>query len=232
MNFYKHMESQKIIEDKIEYTFKEKSLLLDALTHPSNKSKRTKSYQRLEFLGDKILSFIITKELFFHFPEYSEHLLSKHHNFLVSRKFLSKMAKEINIDQAIIISKGEEKCLGRSRESNLADACEALLGAIYIDSNLIEVERVVLRFWKKYIHDKECFQNFDPKSELQEFTQKYYSQTPEYILLEKQGEDHDPKFRIKVQIQSHNATGEGRSKKEAQEKAAKNFLLSHKDAPK
>jgi ribonuclease-3 len=216
------------LEEKLDYKFNNKELLISALSHPSNNNLYSKQYQRLEFLGDKILSFVITKELFLHNAQATEAFLTKLHNSLVNERTLSYLAKKLNLHDAIILSKGEEKCQGRDKNSILADSLEALIAAIYLDSNLIHAENFIKLLWKEFLYNQSVFVDLDYKSQLQELTQKHFAQIPEYILLKKEGPDHDPKFFIEVKASEYNAKGNGKSKKEAEEKAAKNFLAEIK----
>lgn len=222
-DFFEKKEFYKL-QNSLCYFFSNINLLTKALSHPSNKSKNSFQYQRLEFLGDKILSMIITDQLFKKFPRYSEEFLTKHHNFLVKEITLFKIAKEIGLDKAIIINKGEEKCGGRNRSSNLADALESLLGAIYLDSNLLSVEKVVKKFWGCYISDSDVFIGENPKSELQEFIQSVSNIFPKYKLINCKGEDHNPIFTIKVEFEGKFGVGIGKSKKLAEEEAARCLL--------
>ena len=217
------------LEKNILYSFRKKSLATQALSHPSVYNNKANQFQRLEFLGDKILSFIIADALFRHFDFYTEALLTKHHNFLVSTKVLCEISQKIKIQDLLILSKGEEKCEGRTKESNLANALEALIAAIFLDSNLSKTYEVVKHLWKDRLYDQDSFYNFDPKSQLQELSQKYFLQPPSYILEKKEGSEHNPVFFIQVKLNKYIAKGNGKSKKQAEFNAARAFLEQYKN---
>lgn len=215
-----------LVEENINYKFKDKKLLLLSLSHPSTNNNNN-YYQRLEFLGDKTLSFIIAKELFSFFPNYTESDLTKHHNFLVSKKTMSDIAKKIGIQKVLILSKAEEEQGGREKKSALVDALEALIGAIYLDSGLEKITIFVKKFWNNLLYDKTSHINSDPKSILQELIQKKFKIVPKYDVIDKKGEDHNPEFHIKIQVDKHSTIGIGKSKKHAEEIAAKDFLAKY-----
>lgn len=216
----------------IEYNFNDLSLLEEAMTHPSvfgNAKKNKKNspgsplqYQRLEFLGDAILSFIITELLIIQFPKENEGLLSKRKAHLVSGEVISQVAFEIGLSQIIKVDNKESILDGRRNKKILENGLEALIGAMYLDSNLIEVKKFITRFWQKILRTSEP--KTDPVSKLQEITQAIYKKLPDYEIEKIDGKDHLPMFLAKVKIGDIAKEAQGKSKKEAQREVATKFL--------
>jgi len=213
------------IEKILDYKFKDFELLNEALTHSSikknNKHKKVFNYERLEFLGDKILGFIISDLLFKKFPDFQEGNLSTLFQKYTNAKFLSKVAIRLNLNKFVVVQKGDSL---EKKDSIMSDLIEAIIAAIYIDSNIDNakffIENKILNNSNiKNVVDKH------PKSLLQEYSLKYYKKIPVYTVEDKTGPDHDPQFKVNVSINSHNfAFGEGSSTQKAQEDAAKNLL--------
>ncbi len=209
----------------LDYNFNDIELLNEALTHSSikknNKHKKVFNYERLEFLGDRILGFIISDLLFKKFPDFQEGDLSILFQKYTNTKFLSKTAIRLNLNKFVVAQKGDSL---EKKDSIMSDLVESIIAAIYIDSNLdnarIFIENKILNNLKiKQIIDKH------PKTLLQEYSLKYFKIIPVYKVEEKYGPDHDPQFRVIVSINSNNcAVGEGSSIQKAQENAAKNLL--------
>ena len=174
------------LEKILNYNFKNKELLKEALTHPSvscNNSKTKRfNYERLEFLGDSILSMIINEYLFRKHKNETEGELSKRKAFLVSKNTLYKISKQMKFNDFIILSRGEEQCGGRENISNLENIVESIIGAIYLDSDFDTIKQFILNIWSK-IDENEKKPPKDPKTELQEWTQGRYKVLPEYKLL-------------------------------------------------
>lgn len=220
------MSTVKEFQEKSGYKFRNKDLLIEALTHPSALGKRDskvskrKNYERLEFLGDSVLSMIIAEFLIDQYKTENEGNISKRHTALVCGSTLAKIAKIIDIPSMIIMSKGEESSGGRDNEHILENVVESLIGAMYLDGGLEEARKFIHRFWKSL-----ALRNIqpprDPKTELQEISQAYNKSLPVYDLVEQRGTAHEPLFVVKVCIDSKGeALGEGKSKKEAEKKAA------------
>lgn len=216
----------KEFQEKSGYTFKDRDLLMEALTHPSALGKREsrglkkKNYERLEFLGDSVLSMIIAEFLIKQYKNESEGNISKRHTALVCGSTLAKIAKRIDIPSMIIMSKGEESSGGRENEHILENVVESLVGAIYLDGGLEESRKFIHRFWRDMAL-KNIQPPRDPKTELQEMSQAYNRSLPIYELVEQRGTAHEPLFVVKVKIEGKGeALGEGKSKKEAEKKAA------------
>jgi len=211
---------------KIDYTFKNESLLEKALTHPSlYKDDRLKSYERLEFFGDKVLNFILAELLFQKHPDASEASLSVMHSNLANTKCIVDVAQDIALGDFIKMELSEVRNLGKENSKVLENAMEAVIGAIYLDSDLAQTQEVVAGLWSKYIDDLETISQRDSKSMLQEWAQKHTKPIPEYTVKQKTGDSHNPVFTIEVAIQGlEPITAEGPSKKSAQQKAAAKLL--------
>jgi ribonuclease-3 len=213
------------IEKILDYKFKDINLLDEALTHSSiktnNKHKKVFNYERLEFLGDRILGFVISDLIFKKFPNFQEGDLSILFQKYTNTKFLSNVAISLNLNKFVVVQKGDAL---EKKDSIMSDLIESIIAAIYIDSNLDNakffIENKILNNSNiKNVVDKH------PKSLLQEYSLRYYKKIPVYTVEEKTGPDHDPQFKVNVSINSHNyAFGEGSSTQKAQEEAAKNLL--------
>lgn len=214
---------------RISYQFQDIKLLDEALTHPSlsKENKDKPNYQRLEFLGDKVLSLVISEFLIKKYPSEAEGDLSKRHAALVSGEFLSQLALEIGVEEVLQLSLGEKKLGGKTNKRNLENALEALIGAIYFDSDYENTRNFILRFWHEYL-EKDITPPKDPVSELQELVQLETKQLPEYIIVKSGGLDHAPNFiaRVKIPLKNLEFEASGKSKKEAQREVAKIALKS------
>ena len=187
-------------EKKINYKFKNKNLFDLALTHSSFKNKKNTNYERLEFLGDRVLSLILSEYLFLNYPNENEGALSKRLSNLVSKQTLLEIAYEINIKDILRVDYSEEQNLKLKKNTSiLSDVCEALIGAIYLDSDLKSAKTFIFKFWKKKI-TKNISPPQDPKSFLQEVAQKKGLDLPKYILKNKEGPAHNPKFKVEVSL--------------------------------
>ena len=185
-------------EKKINYKFKNKSLIDLAFTHSSFKNKINKNYERLEFLGDRVLSLVISEDLFLKYSNEDEGALSKRLSDLVSKQKLLEVANEISIKEMLKIDQFEKKNLKLKKNiSILSDVCESLIGAIYLDSNLENAKKFISKYWKKKI-SKNILPPQDPKSLLQEVAQKKGLNLPKYILKNKEGPPHNPRFEVEV----------------------------------
>ena len=212
---------------KVGYRFSNRAILFNALCHASFSNEQSiiglRDNERLEFLGDAVLELAISDLLMDRFTEAEEGILSKYRAALVDEAGLCEVAKNIGLGKYLLLGKGEELSGGRQKPSILADAMEALIGAIYIDGGFEEAKRVVLRLFSSRIqdlHNKDTIYDF--KSLLQEFTQQQYKTTPVYRLVEDWGPPHDKVFRVSLSIKGRIvAHGEGKSKKEAEQRAAK-----------
>lgn len=218
------------VENLLDIQFADKFLLERALTHKSfpneNKELHMKDNERLEFLGDSVLSLTISTYIFKKFPHYPEGKLAKMRAVIVSAPILARKAREINIGNYMILGKGEEMTGGRNRDSILADVMEAIFGAIYIDKNYGKAYKFILDILKDVIEAVESGKYLDDyKTKLQELIQKDNLKRPKYEVVAEKGPDHDKTFTIKVGFKGDElGTGKGSSKKEAEQKAAKAAL--------
>jgi ribonuclease-3 len=217
------------LEDKIKIKFQDKNLLQSALTHRSylNENRRwpLAHNERLEFLGDAVLELITTEYLYRNFPN-PEGELTNFRSALVNYKMLSEIASSMELDKFILLSKGEAKDTGRARQVILANAIEALIGAIYLDAGFEAVRGFIDEF---VIHHLSEIINagkiLDPKSKFQELAQEKLGITPHYKVLAEWGPDHNKNFEVGVFIADKQiAKGVGSSKQEAEIAAAENGL--------
>ena len=219
-------------EKKIGYKFKNKNLINAALTHSSFKNIRNKNYERLEFFGDRVLSLVISEDLFLKYPNEDEGALSKRLSDLVSKQKLLEVAKEINIGEILKIDRFEKKNINLKKNiSILSDVCEALIGAIYLDTGLENAKKFILKYWRKKII-KNVLPPQDPKSLLQEIAQKKGLALPKYILKKKKGPQHNPRFEIEVFLKGiKKFSGNAKTIKIAEINAAKkmvDYILKNK----
>lgn len=217
-------------QKQINYSFNDGKLLITALTHTSfaneNDIPHYDNNQRLEFLGDAVLDLVVSEELFKKFPTYPEGDLTKIRAMVVCESKLAEKAKMINLGEHLLLGRGEEATGGRNRTSVLADAFEALIGAIYLDGGYENVRR----FIRNHLIDdalkigkEKDFKDY--KTALQELVQNDYKQQLEYKVCREEGPDHEKVFYISVNLDGKElGRGKGRSKKEAEQMAAKEAL--------
>ena len=213
------------IEEKIDYRFKKKDLLKVALTHSSHSGNSTNN-ERLEFLGDAVLELIISEYLFLS-HKLSEGKMTKIRSNIVCAESLSKAAYELQLGDHIFLGKGEIVTGGRQRKSNLANAFEALIGAVFLDSNFEMTRKVVLKVLESNIQLALSGALVkDYKTELQEYIQKNNDNVIEYVLDRSEGPEHNKTFYIKLIFNGECVSdGIGKSKKEVEQDAAKNYLM-------
>lgn len=220
------------LEERIGYKFRNSLLLAEALTHPSvgHESQRHHfNNQRLEFLGDAILQLVITEYLYQHFSSEAEGQLTKLRSRLVSRESLKVRAAALDLGQYLMIGRGEEASGGRRRASTLADAYEALIGAVYLDSDLETARRFILAQSKPDLEEvEEAPVDINPKGHLQELLQSISPSSPCYETLSESGPEHDKTFVVKCEWEGLVlGEGSGRSKKQAETAAAAD-AMKHK----
>ena len=219
----------KHIEERLGYSFLNRDLLQEALTHTTyvneHKELGLKDNQRLEFLGDTVINSIITARLFGLFPDEKEGQLTKKRAELISEVALAKIARHLCIGKFLSLGKGEEMDDGRKKVSLLADAYEALIGAIFLDSSYEKTSRVVQK------HYDEAFGAFDEisitdyKSLLLEFCQSQFKALPRIMVIHEQGPEHDKDFEVSVTLQDKViGRGKGKNKKQAAQFACKEAL--------
>ena len=205
---------------KVSHQFKNQVLLEEALTHPSfSKKNNTNNYQRLEFLGDAVLGLVIAEFLIKKYPDANEGELSKRHSYFVSGETLSQIAAQIGIGEVIKLSDGEKSAGGKTNKRNLENACEALIGAIYLDSNLENCQKFILENWQELL-DQNQTPPQDPVTYLQEIVQAKSKKLPVYNIEQTAGNSHQPIFTATLQIDQKQYHATGSSKKEAQRNVA------------
>ena len=214
-----------MVQRKLGYKFKNPALLETALTHSSYANEFScQSNERLEFLGDSLLGFIVSLVLYEKYPSFSEGALTKIKSRVVSGANFAKYAEHLGLRKSMRLGKGEEKTGGRKRESNNADAFEALVGALYFDAGYEETFNIVSKLVDEAVSE-DVFPG-DAKTELQEIVLKTFGTTPEYRVLSERGPLHKRIFTVEVVIPSGlTGKGEAASKKRAGQLAAKDILL-------
>jgi len=222
--------SMKELEDTINYTFIDKKNLLLALTHSSYSNEKKieglSSNERLEFLGDAVLNIVTSEYIYKNFPSLPEGEMTKTRASIVCEGSLMKCATKILLGKFLLLGKGEENTGGRTRTSILSDAFEALIGAIYLDAGLKEAGNFISSAMKELFGDLNSSEVFvDYKTHFQEIIQKTSDQKISYKILDEKGPDHDKVFIAQLSAGSKiHGTGKGKSKKEAEQNAAKEAL--------
>jgi ribonuclease-3 len=212
---------------KLDYTFKCPDLLAEAFRHSSYVNElgdgSVRDNERLEFLGDAVLDLAVSHILMEIFQESKEGDLSKFRASVVNERGLSQVAKELGLGEFLLLGKGEELSGGREKPSILANTVEALLGALYLDAGFTKTKEIIHKLFSPYIDQLDSGGGMDDyKSLLQEFTQETFKSRPEYVLVDESGPAHAKNFRVAVRVDGDVvAEGLGRSKKEAEQKAAK-----------
>ena len=224
------MTDLKKLEASLCYTFKDAALLRNALTHPSyvneKKINRIRSNQRLEFFGDSVLSVSVSEYIFLNLKSYPEGKLTELRAKVVCEKALADMARRLNVGEYLILGKGEIKSHGGDRDSTLSDAMEAIIAAVYLDGGFETAKKFVIDNMADLIEslteNEEAMHNC--KSELQELVQKN-GQTVNYTVVDEKGPEHEKVFKVAVMVDnSVIATGQGASKKKAEQNAAEQAL--------
>lgn len=215
-------------EQKIGYRFRDKKLITEALTHSSYANEGRKHLacnERLEFLGDSVLSVIVANHLFHKYQHDPEGELTKLRASLVCEKALDKFARKIGLGEYLYLGKGEEVTGGRERPSILADAFEAVLAAIYLDGGMEPARTFVLGFIPDKLDAAKAASLHDFKTNLQEVIQQNREEKIEYVLIGESGPDHNKTFEVEVHLNSNViGRGTGKSKKQAEQNAAKEAL--------
>ena len=211
-------------ENIIGYNFKDKSILKQSLTHPSSLKdknilfKHPNNFERLEFLGDRVLGLIVSNLLFHKYENFNEGDLSKKYSYLVQKNFLHKISEELFIRDILVYNfkKNNQKML----ISILSDSVESLIGAIFIDGGYKASYNFIKKFWSKYL-DIKILKTENPKTVLQELSQQRLKKLPEYKMINKKGPSHSPIFTITLKVLNLNKiTAKGSSIREAEKKAA------------
>ena len=215
------MENYKQLEQRLDYVFEDKQLIIEALTHKSH--KKPYNNERLEFLGDAVLDLIVGEFLYKEFPTEAEGVLSKIRASLVNESGFTILAKKIDLGRCIYLSLAEESNNGRDKPSLLSNAFEAVIGALYLEAGLKVCQDITIKLLKEtYPKIDLNTLSKDYKTTLQELTQATHGVTPEYIMLGSSGPDHKKEFEIAVVLNGKQiAKAKGKSKKEAQQASAK-----------
>jgi ribonuclease III len=214
------------LEQRISYEFNDRGLLREALTHGSvvdSGKKKRRSYDRLEFLGDRILGLIVAERLFDEHEDEAEGELAPRYNALVNRRACARAARAADLGAAVVLSASEEASGGRGKEAILADICESVLAAIYLDGGMDAARAFVTRFWGEAFEEVEDAPR-DAKTALQEWAAAQ-KRGLSYVMIEQSGPEHAPHFIIEARVDGYEAArGEGGSKRDAQREAAAAFL--------
>jgi ribonuclease-3 len=213
------------IQTRLQYQFQDPGLLRLALTHPSvahEKGQVVQHNQRLEFLGDAVLGLVLTRELYDKFPDVSEGPLTKARAQMINRRTLAEQARRIELQEYLIMSRGEEANEGRSRASALADGFEALIGAMFLDGGLEAARTFLLRSFHEAFGELTSIPTLEnPKGELQEILQATSTEPPSYEVVCIRGPEHDREFECVVRHGGIElGQGRGKSKKNAESQAA------------
>lgn len=217
------------LEKQLSYCFINRDLIETALQHSSyvneNPSSELEDNERLEFLGDAVLNAVISHLLMVRYPELKEGELSKIRSHLVNKNQLGKIAKQINLGNYLRLGKGEIQSSGRKKISILADAFEALLAAVYLDGGFNRVYDLINQLFSSVFNTiSSASIYFDYKSRFQELVQATLKSSPEYIIISESGPDHDKTFEVELSVGEIRTRGKGKSKKAAEQEAAKRAL--------
>ncbi len=206
-----------ILEKKLNLKFKNKDLLIKSLTHKSY--NEVINNEKIEFLGDRVLGLVIAKKLLEIYPNEKEGIIDKKFASLVNKKTCLKIAKNIQLEKFLLTFNPKKKKL-KIEDKVIADSCEALIGAIYLDKGFVIVEKIILELWEKKIKES-VITEIDAKTKLQEFSLKKFKKLPTYKLISNTGPRHKPIFKVGVKLQNSKFyIAEGSSKKDAQQNAA------------
>jgi ribonuclease-3 len=220
------------LEQQIGYHFQDASLLWQAFTHSSftneHKINKPKNYERLEFLGDAVLEMISSNTLFHQYEELAEGELTRMRASLVCEMALASKARDLGLDQYVLLGKGEEATGGRKRDSIVADVVESLIGAIFIDGGIDEAESFIRHYVLTDMDKNLLF--FDSKTKLQEVVQSTYKKSLRYHILDVNGPEHDKMFQAEVILGDKQiGIGSGHTKKAAEQEAAHAALVNLKN---
>jgi ribonuclease-3 len=205
------------LEKKINCKFKDKKLLIKSLTHKSY--DKINNNEKIEFLGDRVLGLIIAKKLLEIYPEEKEGILDKKFASLVNKKTCLQIANDMSLEKYILTFNPKNRKI-KVEDKVIADCCEALIGAIYLDKGFTAAENFILTFWSKNIKDSVITQ-IDPKTKLQEYSLKKYKKLPTYKIISNTGPRHKPLFKVAVKLPDTKFyIGQGSSKKDAEQNAA------------
>lgn len=213
------------LERRIGYEFQNRDLILTALTHASAVSAAHANYQRLEFLGDRVLALVISEMLLVAFPKATEGELAQRLTGLVRNETCAEVALSLDLGEAIRLGGGEAQSGGRRKAAILGDVCEAVIGAIHLDGGIDVARRFIVEHWQpRMLHWRSALR--DAKTTLQEWAQGRGFATPTYMIVGRSGPDHAPRFEVEVNVETlAPCRGEGRTRREAEQDAAAAALV-------
>lgn len=216
------------IQERIGHPFQNPRLLQHALTHRSyaNENRLSEHNERLEFLGDAVLNLVVSEYLMRACPDSSEGVLSRFRSMIVSEPTLAVVGRRIGLGDHLLLGKGEEQTGGRNKDSLLADSLEALIAAVYLDAGKDAASSFIVRFFEEIIRATcSARETVDHKTALQELCQERLRVLPDYRVVSETGPDHQKRFEVELYIQGRlSGRGTGKSKKEAEQRAAKEAL--------
>jgi ribonuclease-3 len=219
--------AQAALERRIAHQFADPKLLKTALTHPSAAASPRDSYQRLEFLGDRVLALVVAAMLLDSYPNATEGELAQRLTALVRNEFCAEVALVLDLGKAVRLGGGEASSGGRDKAAILGDVCEALIGALYLDGGLDAAAHFVMEHWRERTVNWQGPLR-DAKTTLQEWAQGKGLPTPVYAIVGKSGPDHAPRFEVEVRVETVTPErGTGGSRREAEQEAATALLLRH-----
>ena len=215
----------KIIENNIKINFNNKKLLMQSLTHKSYNEKYNN--EKLEFLGDRVIGLVIAKKLLSLYPNENEGVIDKKFSYLVNKKTCGQIGRQLNLKN-FIKTGNSLKNLRSNDEKIISDCCESIIGALYLDQGFAVVEKFILRNWHNFLK-KSVITRIDSKTKLQEFSLKKFKKLPIYKSFKPMGPNHNPIFKVQVNISnSKKFFGHGKSKKLAEQNAASKLVKSLK----
>lgn len=208
------------LEEQLGHIFQQPEMLRRAVTHASAESKASNAYERLEFLGDRVLGLVVAEHLLERFPQEREGEIARRHVQLVRREALATVARTLEFGQYLIISQGEEDAGARDSDSILSDALEAVIAALYLDGDLETARSFILKYWNALV-EADDEPPTDAKTALQEWAQGRRFGLPFYEIVDQEGPAHAPEFTVSVTVGDYPfRTAKGRSKRQAEQAAA------------
>lgn len=217
------------LEELLGHKFGHGDVLRRAVTHASAEPRAWNAYERLEFLGDRVLALVMAEHLLDRFPHEREGAIAKRHVGLVRREALAEVARQIGLGRFLIVSRGETEAGVRESETILSDAMEAVIGALYLDGGLEAAQRFILQCWNPLV-EAERRPPQDAKTTLQEWVQARKIPLPTYETVGRDGPAHAPEFTVRVSVEGHGAqTGTGKSKRIAEQDAAGKMMAKLND---
>ncbi|UUX50414.1 ribonuclease III [Nisaea acidiphila] len=217
------------LEELLGHKFGHTDVLRRAVTHASAEPRAWNAYERLEFLGDRVLALVMAEHLLDRFPHEREGAIAKRHVGLVRREALAEVARQIGLGRFLIVSRGETEAGVRESETILSDAMEAVIGALYLDGGLGAAQRFILQCWNPLV-EADLRPPQDAKTTLQEWVQARKIPLPTYETIGRDGPAHAPEFTVRVSVQGHGAqTGTGKSKRIAEQDAAGKMIAKLND---